>query len=437
LYGALDFNLFLLVIAIIIVVHFCWSWYSSCYTRGLKLDLWHFYIFYSFIFSVFFMYPFAGSFLNDIAMSGKMETIREQVDYAFRINVFGYSSVLLGGYLGNKLLISKSNSFFQKVQNQGAHYLERAIRNKFFIYSLLSFLFSFTAAGLLYSFVRFGVSFKIRNEYLALPEIRPIFNLWVSLFEITLPILIILYLDNKRKLMLVISILILIIFGLFSGNRSTVFFSILNGLLFYLIKNRISLRKLAVLGFTMVLGIFQLGSVRDGRVFEIEELGFLTYSLFYGNNFSDLRDFAYILSYWDGVFLFGKSYLAAFISFIPRHLSAFRNDYAISAYTNNFLGYEDGTHGGIRGGLFFEPFLNFGFAGVFVSGLLLGISLKIANEQIIEQLFEKKDYIKAYSKKFIFIIFSSLMLTANFWQTYVFIFLLIFSTFIPKISFKK
>ena len=435
LLGAIDANVINLLISILVFLQFLHSWYFKCYKQGFKIDYWHFYIFYNYIFLIFFMYPFSASYLNDIAMGGRMSTIREKVDDAFYITLVGYMSINVANFLINIKYISHLRNKLVKMNKWGSNLLFEVISSKRYIHLCIGFLLIFSIMGLMYSFYRFGFSFKIRNEYLSIPEIRPIFNFWTSFYNVLIPILIITYIQKKSKKILLI-IILLSIFATFTGNRSTVFFTALNGALFYLIylKRRLKLRKLALWGFALVNLIFLLGFLRDGGDFELEDVGFFTYSFLYGNNFSDLRDFAYILSYWDENLLYGKSYIAGFISFVPRYISEFRNTYAISAYTNNFLGYEDGTHGGIRGGPFFESYLNFGIAGVIMLGLMWGSVLSVVNKQIkIELTSPSPNFIKAYSYSFLFVSISAIMLTANFWQYYVFLGFIILGLIVKRL----
>ncbi|AXE16419.1 hypothetical protein DR864_01085 [Runella rosea] len=434
--GAIDANIVNLFISFLVFLQFLYSWYYKCYKQGFKIDYWHFYIFYNYIFVIFFMYPFAASYLNGIAMGGRMDMIKEKVDDAFLITLTGYISIILANYLFSLNVFSTFNRTIIKINNWGGQLLFETMSNKKYIYLCISFLLFFTVLGLVYSFSRFGFSFKIRNDYLAIPEIRPIFNFWTSFYNVFIPILIIIYIQKKAKMTLLVVIL-LSIFATFTGNRSTVFFTALNGIIFYLIhlRHKLKLRKLSLWAFGLANSVFLLGLLRDGgREYEIENLGFFTYSFLYGNNFSDLRDFAYILSFWDENLLYGKSYLAAFISFIPRYISDFRNTYAISAYTNNFLGYEDGTHGGIRGGPFFESYLNFGIIGVVVIGFLWGSALSIVSKQIKTELVKSTpNFMKSYSYSFLFISANAIILTANFWQYYVFIGFIILGSFLKKI----
>jgi hypothetical protein len=96
-------------------------------------------------------------------------------------------------------------------------------------------------------------------------------------------------------------------------------------------------------------------------------------SIFYGNSFSDLRDFAWIMSNWDGTLLLGKTYLAGFLGFIPSFLFPLRQQWNLGPETLKLSGVyvTDPTHihPGLRGTYLAEAYLNFGILG------LLGISI--------------------------------------------------------------
>jgi hypothetical protein len=141
----------------------------------------------------------------------------------------------------------------------------------------------------------------------------------------------------------------------------------------------------------------------------------------YGNNFSDTRDFACLLSYWDGEFLYGKTYVAALLSFIPRALIPLREEWGIAMVTNQWVGFDSAVMPGLRPGLFGEAFFNFGFLGVAFFGWLFGFVLKFADEKIKEHVHLSKDLIKGYSYTLLFSFVSVLMITGGMWTFYVFI----------------
>ena len=256
------------------------------------------------------------------------------------------------------------------------------------------------------------------------PLLRPLFNLTISIFPIAFSFLALRYVQFKERRGITL-IVILLLFTMFFGVRSLG----LNGLLF-LFTQRIYYRKgqcsfIKLMG--ICLGLFfvavVLGQLREDSFNLFDIFPMLLAKLFYGNNFSDTRDFAWILSCWDGEYLYGKSYLAALISFIPRMFSSLREEWSISMYTNGLIGFDSDVMPGLRPGLFGESFLNFSYPGVVVFGLLFGFALRYGDLKIKEHVLKSKDIIKGYSHLLIFSFLSTLSISAGMWSFYVFLLL--------------
>ena len=119
--------------------------------------------------------------------------------------------------------------------------------------------------------------------------------------------------------------------------------------------------------------------------------------ILYANTFSDIRDGAFILYGMEKLkitFLYGKMYLADFLSFIPTEFLKYREIYSYSNFTTKTLFGWYG-HYGLRGGLFIAPYINFGFFGV--------ISLSIFYAFILSKL-EKIFYTRNINYKNILIL---------------------------------
>jgi hypothetical protein len=99
-------------------------------------------------------------------------------------------------------------------------------------------------------------------------------------------------------------------------------------------------------------------------------------SIFYGNSFSDLRDFSWIMSNWDGTLLLGRTYLAGFLGFIPSFLFPLRQEWNLGPETLRLSGLyvSDPTHihPGLRGTYLAEAYLNFGSFGVLAISIFVG-----------------------------------------------------------------
>jgi hypothetical protein len=167
--------------------------------------------------------------------------------------------------------------------------------------------------------------------------------------------------------------------NLFYGERSNLFaIASMTILVFFLKRGR--RLKLFGLGIGLCCG-FVVVSLLDalrGSGFSLHAMaaGFLI-STFFGNSFSDTRDFATVLSFWDGHYLLGKTYLAGLMAFVPRFLSSFRDTWAFGVVTATMVGFDPKEHPGLRIGIAGEAFLNFGLLGVCLLGLFVGAGIRL------------------------------------------------------------
>ena len=199
---------------------------------------------------------------------------------------------------------------------------------------------------------------------------------------------------------------------LFTGNRGPVVVSVLAPLIIFhlyhlpqteknekMIQKGVGhiLSKKTLFGFSKLLQVtflflillavgLALSAIRAGKETSIEQI---IQELFYGNTFSDIRDGTMILIRFDkkfyNTFLWGKTYLAGLISFIPSYLSEFRSTWSSGRFTAYTLfGYE--THFGIRGGNSMEAYLNFGLPGVAITSVIEGY-YQAAKERIFYEHF--------------------------------------------------
>jgi oligosaccharide repeat unit polymerase len=226
-------------------------------------------------------------------------------------------------------------------------------------------------------FVHSGFGFDLRDFTFAYPELRPI-ALVISNYSIVIAShCLARYIDMRERVLL--GCTLLLTFGLiFFGARSNllgIFFSIF---ICHLMKMREKINFFRIFGLIAVVllaGLY-LGSARAGEYSLAQFFGSLMVLLFYGNNFSDLRDFAWVYAKWDHVFWAGKTYLAGITSFVPRFASQFRDTWGVGVATDLTVGIDPQTHPGLRPGYFGEGFFNFGLFGVICVGLILGIILR-------------------------------------------------------------
>jgi len=194
------------------------------------------------------------------------------------------------------------------------------------------------------------------------------------------------YLATKERSQL-ISTLLLCAELFFFGSRTDVVMVFFMATICYLVSRRekVSLPKLLGAGVLLILVFTLAEGLREGYYDNTsvgEASALLLFKVFYGNTFSDLRDFALVISGWNGHFWLGRTYLAGLMGFVPRALSSFRDTWSLGAVTTTMVGLNPETHPGLRPGYFGESYLNFGYTGVLLMGLFIGAIVRKVDMQV-------------------------------------------------------
>jgi oligosaccharide repeat unit polymerase len=235
--------------------------------------------------------------------------------------------------------------------------------------------------------------------------------------------------DKREKVLLVCTILLSV--GLiFFGSRSNILGVYMTVLICYLVKlrSRISLFRIFRLAFIIIAVVLYLGNVRAGRYSLWTFFAGVIFLVFFGNTFSDLRDFAWVYSAWNHAFWSGKTYLAGFMAFIPRFLSEYRDTWSIGVVTATTAGFDPQEHPGLRPGVFGEGFFNFGPLGVVVVGLMLGIVARRVDTDIkVALAAPQPSMMKAYASTGLAGIVSCVALSVGFSGLYTFAVIFFFS----------
>jgi oligosaccharide repeat unit polymerase len=350
------------------------SYYFNCYRKGYRIDIWHSQMFLSIVLPNMFMLPFSRSELNFPVLRGDFAAVVAILPSVFLISLLGFFAILIGG-LAWRIHLGLGT---RKLATQVLDIVPRCSMMLMSSRSLLTlqalFCLVLQVAMLTLYFGQNGFGFDLRSYTFAHPELRPV-ALIISNYSIVIAShSLARYVDTKERVLLACTLLLS--FGLvFFGARSNIASIYINILLCYLIKlrTRISLVRLAITISAILLVGLYLGNVRSGQYSLSDFFTLLAALLLYGNNFSDLRDFAWVDALWNHQFWMGKTYLAAMMAFVPRFASEFRDTWGTGAATATTLGLDPHVHPGVRPGSFGESYFNFGLPGVIVVGLLIGM----------------------------------------------------------------
>jgi oligosaccharide repeat unit polymerase len=231
--------------------------------------------------------------------------------------------------------------------------------------------------------------------------------------------------SERRKAGLWRLVVLLLVLAVLTESRSVAFGGLASFVLAVLgyrslrrelrVAHALALLPVAVVVFFLM---FYLGDVRSGQTNVAATASKFGFHFFYANNFSDLRDFAWVLAYWDGEALAGRTQLAGLLGFIPSVLSTFRTEWSWGRVSTDMVGVgvreATSAHPGLRPGLFGELYLNFGLVGVVAGGLVLGYvvaRLYAATRDAAER------YAPADAKLMILASFAALSLLVNFYMT--------------------
>lgn len=364
-------SLFVLFLINLCVTYYCFTW-----RKGYAIDVWT----VSQIFLIVplvIAYPYAASPFNAAATGGAIEYFYPYVDDSFLISSVGLIFVQITFWC------SKIFPKWDKLNQLPAKYYARpvkfAVMNNPWLQWWIAGLLMVSFAAVSIAVYRGGSLFNLRGALFMDAEVRPLFNLLVTILPFYISISYARLFDGKGIEKILFGIFAILGTGMLmvSGSRSSAILPVLVVLsyLFMTWKRSSALIGLLVIvplavGLTELLGRLRYGADSEGL-----NLG-LAGILFYGNNFSDLRDFAWILAGWDGQFLYGKTLVAGWLGFIPSFILPFRRVWAWGPWSlETAFGQVFEDHPGLRPGPFGEFYFNLGIPGVVVLGILLGCIL--------------------------------------------------------------
>jgi oligosaccharide repeat unit polymerase len=126
---------------------------------------------------------------------------------------------------------------------------------------------------------------------------------------------------------------------------------------------------------TLLVGLAIGVEAWRNKRFSSEHLAAAPVNVLFGNNLSELRDFAWVISGWDREPLWGKTYVSGFLAFIPSYLLPERRDGSWGQFSTVNTGLAGGNHPGLRPTIFAEAYFNFDLFGVLLIAIILGTLL--------------------------------------------------------------
>jgi len=411
----------LYAIDVLAIFLFAISYYRNCYRRGYRIDFWHVQLFLMCVLPNFVLLPFARSELNGLVLGADLTAVINVLPNVFLLTLLGYFAVLTGGHLWRfRLGLGLRNAMIRVLDIvPQCSIMIMSSRSVLVFQSLLCL--SLQLLVLAAYFTHSGFGFDLRAYTMANPALRPI-ALMVSTYSLVIAShCLARYVDQKEKTLLACTVL-LTVGMIFFGSRGNILAIYINVLLCYLVKLRakISLFRLtSMISVIIVVGLY-LGNVRAGRYSLGAFFSVLASLLLYGDTFSDLRDFAWVYAKWDHVFWAGRTYLAALMAFVPRVASQFRDSWGMGVATATTVGFDPQVHPGLRPGAFGEAFFNFGWLGVILVGLMLGIIFRRVDIDVKRAISPPRpSMMKAFSSTMLLSVAGSLAITAGFSGLYI------------------
>lgn len=382
------------------------------------------------------MLPFSRSELNAGILFQDFGAVVTALPDVFLITLLGYFAMLAGGSLWRLRAgvgTRKAAIRFLEIVPRCSKMLMSS-RSLLVFYSLMCLLLQSVILGMYFAHEGFG--FDLRSYTFANPTLRPV-ALVISYSSVIIAShCFARYIDNKERVLLACTLLLT--FGLvFFGARANILVIYLNVFLCYLVKlrNKVRLFRISVYVAIVLMIALYLGNARAGQYSLSEFFGILVVLVFYGNNFSDLRDFAWVYARWDHVFWSGKTYLAAFTSFVPRFASQFRDTWAVGVIADTTVGLDPTVHPGLRPGTFGEGFFNFGLLGVVAIGLILGIVSRRVDTDVKRAVAPPQPSMRtAFASTMLLGVAANLAVTGNFSSQYILAGIYVFGWFCLRLT---
>jgi oligosaccharide repeat unit polymerase len=344
--------------AIAFLVFWCFD-----YRRWGALSLASFIFGFNYFLKIVVLYPFAWSDNNIVAVGQFFNGILDHLNLALYLTAGGVVAMLCGLGLGAAMLSRPPalcslvyRSIVQGWCGSGAAAVSIGI-----VLGLTGLLF---ALGF--------QPFVARSLVFERPELRPFYNLWSQMVPLCAAGLVVYGAGWSRPGFVVLGIGVALL-GIIGGNRTVAILTLIQVAVILAMPRRF--RNLLVVGG----GALALASAAVLTTLLRGDTGTSGGGIgtfFFGNELTDMRDFAWILSGLDdGQWLMGKTYIAGYLSFIPAYLMPFREIYSFGRVSPLLAGLDPSHHSGLRPPIFGEMYVNFGLPGLLIGGFIYGLAL--------------------------------------------------------------
>lgn len=419
-----DFTQVLFFVLWGLIVLFFILWFFYIYTKRQLVTVLSTTVLMKIFIPLIIMYPFAFSDKNTAATGVFVyNDYLEVINKVFVISLIGVMSFVIGCFFASR--VKSDNKFLDFLSSSYGAFLNKKDLTLYVLFLIGIFL-------LMYKIGFFDSLFGGRTFAMANTSFRPISNFFYSACTVFLMLCLTKYYQEKSKI-IGIYILLALTMSLTSGTRGAVLNSIMTFVFMYYNINskdakKSNVLKLAFGGALLLITAIYLGDARQQQYNLFIALSHAWDKIFYGNNFSDLRDFAWVTAYWDEQFQYGKTLIAGFLSFIPSSLFPLRAEWGLGIFTVTTIGYDTSIHPGLRPGIFGESYFNFGILGVVFFGFMYGFVTGMINkfvQKTINSGLSKKEVIYKVSLGYMVSYFSfNFMITAGFFVVYVFLIIL-------------
>ena len=329
---------------------------------------------FNYFLKIVILFPFAWSDNNMAATGQYFGAILEHLDLALYLTAGGVVAMLCGMGLGAAMLSRPPvlctivyRSVVQGWCGSGAAVVSIGI-----------------VLGLTGLLLALGFQpFVARSLVFERPELRPYYNLWSQ----TVPLCavgLVVYGGGWNRPRYVAAGIGVALLGIIGGNRTVVVLALIQMAVILAMPRRFR-NLLLVVGGALALAAMAVFTslLREGRAGSSNALA----TFFFGNELSDMRDFAWILTGLDdGQWAWGKTYLAGYLSFIPTYVLPFRETFAFGRLSPLLAGLDPTHHSGLRPPIFGEMYVNFGLPGLLIGGFIYGVAVGRVIRWISESL---------------------------------------------------